>query len=516
MKKIILLMLVFVCSISFGQNRAKSAVEAVALGENFATAKTIVEVPQNNQIPEGITSVSELVASGYVIDKSTSGQTVSSSVITPVGKSRGGTVTFANRAAFLSACTGALIFEDFGGGPGGISACGTVISSAGDTCFPPGEIQVGIEISPSDLGNVTAYFDAGSGPLLDTGVGSNTFVDFTVIEFPNNNVNSFGADLYTVFNNANVDIRLFGTGGLIDTYSIAVGNPTFFGFIASEIIVRMEIEDLTLGEAEFVAQVVFGSCVANLVTYNNRPAFRSACPGLPFEDFGGGPGGISACGEIISNAGDTCFPPGEILPGVEISPDAPNTTAYFEAGNAPLIDTGVGSDTFVDYTEIDFPGGGVTGFGADLYTVFSAATVDVRVFGSTSGLLGTFPIAVANPTFFGVTSISENIIRIEIEDLSLGNAEFIAMMEFGTCPLSVEDALAELVSVYPNPAKDVLRVSIPSGIEVEGSAMYDITGRDTGIRLIDGTMNTSSLSPGIYLLKLTTSSGTLIKKVIKN
>ena len=66
------------------------------------------------------------------------------------------------------------------------------------------------------------------------------------------------------------------------------------------------------------------------------------------------------------------------------------------------------------------------------------------------------------------------------------------------------------------PAKDVLRVSIPSGIEVEGSAMYDITGRDTGIRLIDGTMDTSALSPGIYLLKLTTSSGTLIKKVIKN
>ena len=343
MKKITLLALLFVCSISFGQNRAESVVEAVALGENVPTLKTVVETPQTNKLPEGITSVSELIASGYVFDKNTSGQTVSSSVITPVGKSSGGIAVYNNRAAFQAACGGSLIFEDFGGGPGGISACGTVISNAGDFCFTPGEIQVGIEISPSDLGNVTAYFDAGSGPLLDTGVGSNTFVDFTVIEFPNNDVDSFGADFYTVFNNANVDIRIYGTGGLIDTFSSPINNPTFLGFISSEIIVRMEIEDLTLGEAEFVAQVAFGSC-----------------------------------------------------------------------------------------------------------------------------------------------------------------------------PLSVEDILAELVSVYPNPTQNELTVSIPSSIEVEGSAMYDITGRNTGIRLIDGTMNTSSLSSGIYFLELNTSSGTLTKKIIKN
>ena len=129
------------------------------------------------------------------------------------------------------------------------------------------------------------------------------------------------------------------------------------------------------------------------------------------------------------------------------------------------MDTGVGSDIFVDYTEIDFPGGDVRSFGADLYTVFSPASVDVRVYG-TGGLLGTFPVAVANPTFFGVIA-NETIIRIEIEDLSLGNAEFVAMVEFGICPLSVEDTLAELVSVYPNPTNDALTVSIPSFIEVK-------------------------------------------------
>lgn len=515
MKKFTLLMLLFVCTISFGQNRAKSVVEAVAMGENLTTVKTVVEVPQYNQIPEGIMSVSELIASGYVIDNNSPNQTVSHSIITPVGKSSGGTAVFTNRPDFQAACTGSLVFEDFAGGPGGISGCGEVISSAGDSCFAPGEIQPGIEISASTLANGTAYVEAGNAPLIDTGVGSNTFVDYTEIAFPNNDVNSFGADLYTVFNAATVEIRLYGTGGLFDTYSVAVSNPTFFGFIATETVVRIEIEDLSTVNAEFVAQVEFGSCVATLATYSSRPDFQAACPGLPLENLAGGPGGISACGEVISSAGDTCFPAGEILPGVEISASTlANGTAYFEAGNAPLVDTGVGSNTFVDYTEIAFPGGDVRSFGADLYTVFSAANVDVRVYG-TGGLLGTFPVAVANPTFWGVIA-NEPIIRIEIEDLSLVNAEFIAMFEFGTCPLGVEETLAELVSVYPNPTKDELRVSIPSWIEVDGSAMYDITGRDTGIRLIDGTMNTSALSPGIYLLKLSTSSGTLTKKIIKN
>ena len=342
MKRITLLTLVFICAVSFGQNRAKSAVEAVALEENLTTVKTVVEAPQINQIPEGITSVSELIASGYVFDHGASNQTVSP-IITPVGKSGGGTLVFSDRPSFQAACTGALLFEDFDGGPGGISACGTVLSSAGDSCFAPGEIQVGIEISPDNLGNGTAYFEAGNAPLIDTGVGSDIFVDYTVIEFPNNDVNSFGADLYTVFNAANVDIRIYLTGGLIETYSVAVGNPTFFGFIAEEIVVKIEIEDLSMSNAEFVAQVEFGLC---------------------------------------------------------------------------------------------------------------------------------------------------NI-------------------------LGVDSNLLSQVSVFPNPAKDVLNVAIPSNIDVRSSQLFDILGKDTGVRLVDGQMNTSNLARGVYMLNIRTSAGTLTQKIIK-
>jgi hypothetical protein len=60
-----------------------------------------------------------------------------------------------------------------------------------------------------------------------------------------------------------VDVRIFGTGGLIDTQTIVVNpsGPTFIGYIAGETIVSVEIEDaLSAGEGELVGMIAFGLC----------------------------------------------------------------------------------------------------------------------------------------------------------------------------------------------------------------------------------------------------------------
>jgi hypothetical protein len=69
--------------------------------------------------------------------------------------------------------------------------------------------------------------------------------------------------------------------------------------------------------------------------------------------------------------------------------------------------------------------------------------------------------------------------------------------------------------VYPNPAREVLNVDIPATVEVNTAVLYDVLGKNTGVRLVNGTMNTSNLARGIYMLNVNTSAGTFTQKVVK-
>jgi hypothetical protein len=85
----------------------------------------------------------------------------------------------------------------------------------------------------------------------------------------------------------------------------------------------------------------------------------------------------------------------------------------------------------------------------------------------------------------------------------------------GTEILGVGDNLADLVSIYPNPATTVLNVDLPSNVEVLSAQLYDVLGKDTGLQLVNGTINTSNLNRGVYILNLKTDKGTLTQKVVK-
>ncbi|MDN3725448.1 T9SS type A sorting domain-containing protein [Aequorivita sp. SDUM287046] len=172
------------------------------------------------------------------------------------------TGVYTSRATF-DAETGPLNLEDFAGGPGSLVQCGLVISNTGDSCFPAGEILPGIEItSNNSAGDQTVYVDPADGfgntvPI----VGSNAFVDYTIINFPNNDVNSFGFDLITLLGTGPVEVRIFGAGGLIDTQIATGTNPeSFWGYIASETIVSVELEDLSGANIEGIGMVAFGNC----------------------------------------------------------------------------------------------------------------------------------------------------------------------------------------------------------------------------------------------------------------
>lgn len=81
--------------------------------------------------------------------------------------------------------------------------------------------------------------------------------------------------------------------------------------------------------------------------------------------------------------------------------------------------------------------------------------------------------------------------------------------------LGVNDSKLALVSVYPNPTKDVLNLKVPSTVEVTNVNLFDVLGKKVSVSYNEGLINTSSLSQGIYLLKVETNVGTLTQKVVK-
>ncbi|WP_019037335.1 T9SS type A sorting domain-containing protein [Psychroflexus tropicus] len=80
--------------------------------------------------------------------------------------------------------------------------------------------------------------------------------------------------------------------------------------------------------------------------------------------------------------------------------------------------------------------------------------------------------------------------------------------------LNSSEFLANSVSIFPNPAKDIINLEIPSSIEFTSGTLYDLTGKDTGLRIQSKSINVSSLSSGVYLLKIQTTEGSVSKKVI--
>ena len=81
--------------------------------------------------------------------------------------------------------------------------------------------------------------------------------------------------------------------------------------------------------------------------------------------------------------------------------------------------------------------------------------------------------------------------------------------------LSVNDVLASEFKIYPNPAKNYLNIE-SKNIAISSVEMYNIIGKKviSENNLVNSKLNVSSLSTGIYLLKVNSDAGSLVKKIV--
>lgn len=78
-------------------------------------------------------------------------------------------------------------------------------------------------------------------------------------------------------------------------------------------------------------------------------------------------------------------------------------------------------------------------------------------------------------------------------------------------PAGIEDAVAQEVAVYPNPATDRLHIDVPSLVQAD---LYDMAGRCV-LTTREGELNVAGLRPAVYTLVVTTPRGRATRKIVK-
>ena len=119
-----------------------------------------------------------------------------------------------------------------------------------------------------------------------------------------------------------------------------------------------------------------------------------------------------------------------------------------------------------------------------------------------------------------------NLTCIQVDDVDFANSQICesssgwckdeTTVYSEDCNLGIEDVLQKQISIYPNPAKDVLYLYNESISEISTIKVYDILGeqvlqKNNPINQID----MSNLATGLLFVQIETDKGLVIKKIIK-
>jgi hypothetical protein len=100
------------------------------------------------------------------------------------------------------------------------------------------------------------------------------------------------------------------------------------------------------------------------------------------------------------------------------------------------------------------------------------------------------------------------------EEIGFPDAQFYLTLT-GDAGLGLGDNDFVIATVYPNPATSVINISVSSSVELKSAVLSDILGKNTGLALVNGSINIADLAAGVYILNVETSNGSLTKKIIK-
>ena len=87
--------------------------------------------------------------------------------------------------------------------------------------------------------------------------------------------------------------------------------------------------------------------------------------------------------------------------------------------------------------------------------------------------------------------------------------------------VGIEERLQKAVTLYPNPATSYVDVRVDGDVNVTGMEVYDVFGKivrraDVCNTSLQGRIDVSNLSNGIYFVRVKTDCGNVSKKFVKH
>ena len=145
---------------------------------------------------------------------------------------------------------------------------------------------------------------------------------------------------------------------------------------------------------------------------------------------------------------------------------------------------------------------------------------------SDGSLDGSFNVSLQTYQPIGSTYIlgSVNSIQLQADGKVLVGGDFDKCNGVGRAyfvrlnnpSLSTIDFTKTKISLYPNPVKDILNISLAENISIENYEIYDLIGKNVISKTTtENFINVSELSNGIYVIKVITSEGVMTNKFIK-
>ncbi|MEM7087406.1 MAG: T9SS type A sorting domain-containing protein [Bacteroidota bacterium] len=279
--------------------------------------------------------------------------------------------------------------------------------------------------------------------------------------------------------------------------------------------------------------VTQGATIETTITYNNDrnplvgtytdqtdfdDALAANCTdtSLTFEDFMGGPGAITTCGPIINSSdGGACFGAGELEDGFDAQASNGTDVVFIPNGAIGNSTELVGANTFAEFSIFNFDPN-VYAISMEIWNNADPNT-DVRIYGDGGALIESVVVAstVGTQAFFGIIS-DEVITAIEVEEQN-GGGDLVGVLSYGAdcMVLGVNDNALSQVTLYPNPASDIVNIQLPISVEVESIAVYDVLGKVVANRATNNQIDVSQFNDGVYMVNIETNQGTVTRKIIK-
>ncbi len=80
---------------------------------------------------------------------------------------------------------------------------------------------------------------------------------------------------------------------------------------------------------------------------------------------------------------------------------------------------------------------------------------------------------------------------------------------------NLED-LENTIRIFPNPTNNVINVETNNPLEIKEIVIRNTLGINLNLKPTNGLIDLTNFNTGVYLLSITTSKGTITKKVVKN